>query len=282
MKKISNPTPSIKEKLINFFFTTFGMLNILGIFLALFLAKANTAIFLITISFTFIGYLILYANIFQLLLEHHYFKKLILQLILANLAFEITIFATMLMHANPNKFGWLGVGIVLVLSIITNFLLVKEQAKEYTLKKAVVGEKLYETLIVIAITIFIVSFFYQIYVLWKSWYIWAPIVTGSVMLATINKKGITSSENCYGNNLYRTIPYIFTVGLLSAILQFKSVMIMNTVKLGELALICSVLSLVVFALYKLSKITNEEKDIIDKEAKKTLPGIMYEYEEYVD
>jgi hypothetical protein len=202
---------------------------------------------------SFVLYVGLHISTYKFFREDNFAEKLRSQVIITNLSLEIVVFAICMGKTAGNAFGWIGLIIAVTLWIVLSILLMKLQINDYrhSKEKAFSGRAFYESLIILLLVIFIIFLFCQIYIFWSTWYIWIPVVTGSMMLATIYRNGIVYEESESPLNLFLVIPYLWAVGLISLICQFFFTPVIGSIVLWKMLLFV-LLGLGIIFLYILS------------------------------
>lgn len=216
----------------------------------------------IEIIVTFLLYLLFHAGTYKTYVKKHYIDKLRLQVVISNLAFQVIIFFLVKKIILVPAFGaisWM-VALICGLILILLFIIVQIRAFQrpflWSTREAFSGSYLYETLTGIAIMIFIIFLISQFYLLWGTLFIFAPIVTGSIMLVTLNKNGIVHHENQSQVNLYLVALLLWAVGAVSLMYQFFNTQILG-VKIGNIIIICASISVFII-LFILKNKKNEE------------------------
>jgi len=203
--------------------------------LFLLLAPMSYLIFIFTITFdksntlkigiitivTFLVYILIHVGTYKSIVKNTYTDKLRTQVILTNLAFEAVFFALVLTNTPGNNFGLTGTIIALAVITLLSLATLYFQSLDYGgINRSLSGGAFYESIVFILMIIFTIFLICQFYVLWSSWYVFIPAFTGSIMLATIHRNGIIHHESNHDFHLFKFIPVLWGIGLISLFTQF--------------------------------------------------------------
>lgn len=195
----------------------------------------------------------------------HYKDKMRLQMMLANIAIQASLFAISIDSAGKEcRFGSAGMITATIIAAIIVIALAILQINDHnrSIKRTFSGVSMYQTLTGMTLMVSTIFFIYQLYVFWATWFIFVTILSSSIMLATINTKDLYWDHSDKEVRALKIIPYVFGIGIMSLIFQFQNIIVYKF-KLGHIAIVCLVISIVFLILNKIDRNTLKSWRSID-------------------